>query len=112
MQYASIENISKSFGIRRLFKDISFYVEEGDKTAIIARNGSGKSTLLNIIAGKDTPDSGTVKIHKDIRVVMLNQNTNYMDDTSIWDHILSMNHPTAKLIKDYERFLEMPSRRD
>lgn len=106
MQYASIENISKSFGIRRLFKDISFYVEEGDKTAIIARNGSGKSTLLNIIAGKDTPDSGTVKIHKDIRVVMLNQNTNYMDDTSIWDHILSMNHPTAKLIKDYERFLE------
>ena len=54
MHYASIENISKSFGIRTLFKNISFYIEEGDKIAFVARNGSGKSTLLKIIAGLDT----------------------------------------------------------
>ncbi|MEO8821910.1 MAG: ATP-binding cassette domain-containing protein, partial [Ginsengibacter sp.] len=59
MHYASIENLSKSFGIRTLFKDISFYIEEGDKVAFVARNGSGKSTLLKIIAGKETADSGT-----------------------------------------------------
>jgi ATP-binding cassette subfamily F protein uup len=76
MHYASIENISKSFGIKNvLFKNISFYVEEGDKIAFVARNGSGKSTLLKIIAGLDTPDSGTIWVHKDIKVIMLQQDT-------------------------------------
>jgi ABC transport system ATP-binding/permease protein len=51
MHYASVENISKSFGIRTLFKNISFHVEEGDKIAFVARNGTGKSTLLKIFAG-------------------------------------------------------------
>ena len=60
MHYGSIENISKSFGIRALFTNISFHIEEGDKIALVARNGSGKSTLLKIIAGLDTADSGTI----------------------------------------------------
>ena len=51
MHYASIENISKSFGIRSLFAGITFFVEEGDKIAFVVRNGTGKSTLLKIIAG-------------------------------------------------------------
>lgn len=106
MHYASVENITKSFGIRTLFKNISFHIEEGDKIALIAPNGSGKSTLLNIIAQKDTPDSGTVWVHKDIEVVMLHQTTEYDDDRSIWDHILNMDHPVAKLVKEYEQLLE------
>ena len=75
MHYASIENLAKSFGIRTLFKNISFYVEEGDKIALVARNGSGKSTLLKIIAGLDTADTGTLWTHKDIKVIMLQQDT-------------------------------------
>ena len=75
MHYASIENISKSFGIRVLFKDINFYIEEGDKIALVARNGTGKSTLLKIIAGLDTPDSGTIWVHKEVKVIMLQQET-------------------------------------
>ena len=71
MHYASIENISKSFGIRTLFKNISFYVEEGDKIAFVARNGSGKTTLLKIIAGLDTADTGTTWVHKDIKVIIV-----------------------------------------
>ncbi|MBI3883832.1 MAG: ATP-binding cassette domain-containing protein [Sphingobacteriales bacterium] len=51
MHYASVENISKTFGVRTLFKNITFHVEEGDKIALVARNGSGKSTLLKIITG-------------------------------------------------------------
>jgi len=51
MHYASIENISRSFGIRTLFKNITLNIEEGDKIALVARNGSGKSTLLKIITG-------------------------------------------------------------
>lgn len=105
MHYASIENISKSYGVRTLFSDISFHIEEGDKIALIAPNGSGKSTLLNIIAEKDTPDSGTVWVHKDIEVIMLVQDTDFNDNRTVWDHVLNMNHPSARLVKEYEQLL-------
>ncbi len=106
MHYASIENLSKSFGIRTLFKDISFHIEEGDKIAFVARNGSGKSTLLKIIAGKETADSGTIWIHKDVRVIMLAQETAFENDRSIWDNILNLDNPVVRLVKEYEMLLE------
>ena len=106
MHYASIENISKSFGIRTLFKNIGFYVEEGDKIAFVARNGSGKSTLLKIIAGLDTPDSGTIWVHKDIKVIMLQQDTPFEENKSIWDNVLRMDNPVVKVVKAYEQCLE------
>ncbi len=106
MQYASVENISKSFGIRTLFKNITLYVEEGDKIAFVARNGSGKSTLLRIIAGLDTPDEGTLWVHKDIKVVMLQQDTAFDESKSIWDNILRLNNPVVKVVKAYERCVE------
>ncbi len=106
MHYASIENISKSFGIRPLFSNITFFVEEGDKISFVARNGSGKSTLLKIIAGLETADSGTVWVHKDIKVVMLQQETSFEESKSIWDNILKMNNPVVKTVKEYEMCLE------
>ncbi len=106
MHYASIENISKSFGIRTLFNNITFYVEEGDKIAFVARNGSGKTTLLKIIAGLDTADSGTVWVHKDIKVVMLQQETHFEEMKSIWDNVLRMDNPVVKVVKEYEMCLE------
>jgi ATP-binding cassette subfamily F protein uup len=106
MHYASIENLAKSFGIRTLFKNISFYVEEGDKIALVARNGSGKSTLLKIIAGLDTADSGTLWTHKDIKVIMLQQDTVFEENKSIWDNVLKMDNPVVKVVKEYEMCLE------
>ena len=106
MHYASIENLAKSFGIRTLFKNISFYVEEGDKIALVARNGSGKSTLLKIIAGLDNADSGTLWVHKDIKVVMLQQDTAFEENKSIWDNVLKMDNPVVKVVKEYEMCLE------
>ena len=106
MHYASIENISKSFGIRSLFKNITFNIEEGDKIALIARNGSGKSTLLKIITGLDTADAGKVWIHKEVKVIMLQQDTAFEDDKSIWDNILRMDNPVIKVVKEYEMCLE------
>lgn len=106
MHYASIENLAKSFGIRTLFKNISFYVEEGDKIALVARNGSGKSTLLKIITGLDTADSGTVWVHRDIKVIMLQQETQFEESKSIWDNVLRMNNPVVKAVKEYEKCLE------
>ncbi|UAY52255.1 ribosomal protection-like ABC-F family protein [Ferruginibacter albus] len=109
MHYASVENISKSFGIRTLFKNISFHVEEGDKIAFVARNGSGKSTLLKIIAGLDTPDNGTVWVNKEVKVIMLEQDTVFDETKSIWDNVLRLDNPVVKVVKEYEMFLEQES---
>lgn len=106
MHYASIDNISKSFGIRTLFKNITFNIEEGDKIALVARNGSGKSTLLKIITGLDTPDTGSVWVHKDIKVVMLQQDHDFDGTKSIWDNVLRLDNPVVKVVKEYELFLE------
>ena|SRR6266516_3572100 len=106
MLYASVQNISKSFGIRTLFKNITFYVEEGDKIAFVARNGTGKSTLLKIIAGLDSADDGTVWVHKDVKVIMLQQDTLFDNSKTIWDNILRLNNPVVKVVKEYEMYLE------
>src|SRR5829696_1147459 len=112
MHYASVENISKSFGIRTLFKNISFYIEEGDKIAFVARNGTGKSTLLKIITGTDTADSGTVWVHKDIKVIMLQQETVFDETKNIWDNILRLDNPVVKVVKEYEILLEQEHHND
>ncbi|RYY48749.1 MAG: ABC transporter ATP-binding protein [Chitinophagaceae bacterium] len=108
MHYASVENLTKSFGIRTLFKNISFHIEEGDKIALVARNGSGKSTLMKIIAGLDSADSGTgsVWVHKDVRTVMLQQDNDFDGNKTIWDNVLRLDHPVVKVVKEYEIFLE------
>jgi len=106
MHYASIENLSKSFGIRTLFKNISFHIEEGDKIAFVARNGSGKTTLLKIIAGKETADSGTIWIHKEVKVIMLQQETVFENERTIWDNILNLDNPVVRLVKEYEMLLD------
>src|ERR1700712_4810784 len=106
MHYASVENISKSFGIRTLFKNISINIEEGDKVALVARNGSGKSTLMKIIAGLDTTDSGTVWVHKEIKTVMLQQDNDFDPNKTIWDNVLRLDNPVVKVVKEYEQFLE------
>ena len=106
MHYATIENLSKSFGVRQLFNNLTFHIEEGDKIALVARNGYCKSTLLHIIAGQDYADSGTVWVHKDIQLVMLHQENEFEENKNIWDNILGMNHPTVKVVKAYEEFIE------
>lgn len=106
MHYAAVENITKSFGVRTLFKNITLNIEEGDKIALVARNGSGKSTLMKIIAGLDTPDSGTVWINKEVKTVMLQQDNSFEEQKSIWDNILRLDHPVVNTVKKYEQFLE------
>lgn len=109
MHYASVENLSKSFGVRTLFKNISFHIEEGDKIALVARNGSGKSTLMKIIAGLDTADTGTVWVHKDIKTVMLQQDNDFAGNKTIWDNVLRLDNPVVKAVKAYEEWLDKES---
>ena len=70
----SVENLSKSFGDKMLFDNISFGVNAGQKTALIARNGYGKSTLLNILTGSVLPDDGRVTFAASTRMAYLPQN--------------------------------------
>src|SRR5678816_1555628 len=102
MHYVSVEALTKAFGIKPLFQNISFHIEEGDKIALVARNGSGKSTLLKILAGKDTPDEGRVWIHKDVDVALFEQEPSFNEELSILDNIFDHDHPVINAIKDYE----------
>lgn len=102
MHYVSVEGLSKSYGIKPLFKNISFHVEEGDKIALVAKNGSGKSTLLKIISGAETADSGKVWVHKDVTVAMFEQDPLFLEHKSILDNIFHHNHPVINAIKEYE----------
>ncbi len=102
MHYVSVENLSKSYGTKPLFKQISFHISEGDKIAFIAKNGSGKSTLLKILAAKEHADSGTVWIHKDVSIALFEQEPVFDETKSVIDNIFNFNHPSIEIIKAYE----------
>ncbi len=106
MHYVSVEGLTKSYGIKPLFSNISFHIEEGDKIALVARNGSGKSTLLKILSGKETPDSGTAWIHKDVTVALFEQEPQFIENQSILDNIFNHQHPVINAIKKYEEAMD------
>jgi len=102
MHYVSVEGLSKSYGIKPLFRNISFHVEEGDKIALVAKNGTGKSTLLKIISGAETAEAGKVWVHKDVTVALFEQDPQFLETKSILDNIFHHNHPVINAIKEYE----------
>ncbi len=110
MHYVSTKNITKSYGIKPLFNNISFHISEGDKIALVARNGSGKSTLLKILAGKDQVDEGDVWINKDVTVALFEQEPQFMEDKSVLDNIFHYKHPVAEALMNYERLLDSHSK--
>ena len=106
MHYVSAENISKSFGIKPLFQNISFHISEGDKIALVARNGAGKSTLLKIIAGLETPEEGKVWVNKDVDVAYFEQDPKLIDNATVLNNIFHHSHPVINVIKRYEAAIE------
>lgn len=108
MHYLSAEGLSKSYGVKPLFQNISFHIEEGDKIAFVARNGSGKSTLLKVLAGKEPPDDGTLWINKDVTVALLDQNPVFDEKLSVIDNIFIHPHPVLQLIQRYEKVISSP----
>ena len=108
VNYLSVENISKSFGERTLFKDVSFGINKDQKIAFIAKNGSGKTTIMNIINGFDEPDTGQVILRKSIRMAFLSQDNNLQDELTIEESIFASDNETLKVIEAYEKALENP----
>ena len=106
MHYVSAENLSKSYGIKPLFQNISFHISEGDKIALVARNGSGKSTLLKIIAGNETAETGKVWISKDVDVAFFEQEPQLNETATTLDNIFHTGHPVLAAIKEYEELVD------
>jgi ATP-binding cassette subfamily F protein uup len=108
VNYLSVENISKSFGERTLFKDISFGINKDQKIAFIAKNGSGKTSIMKIINGEDEPDTGQVIIRKDIKMAFLSQDNQLQEELTIEESIFASDNETLKVIEQYEKALENP----
>lgn len=107
MNFLTVEKLSKTYGEKLLFNEITFGLEKGQKSALIAKNGTGKSTLLNIIAGLEQPDEGQVVIRKDITVSYLPQMDNFADDASVLDTIFDAQAPDIQAVKEYETCLAL-----
>ena len=105
MNYLSAENISKSFGDKWLFKDLTIGLNRGDKVALIGANGTGKTTLMTILAGITPLDQGVVSVRKDIRVGYLDQAPDFDPQFPVMEVLFSGNNPVALAVKEYEQAL-------
>ncbi len=108
MNYLSVENISKSYGERTLFDNLSFGINKDQKIAFIAKNGTGKTTIMNILNGLDEPDTGQVVVRKEIKMAFLSQVPNLQDALTIEESIFASDNEVLKVIEAYEKALENP----
>ena len=102
----TVENLSKSYGEKELFSDISFGINAGQKTALIARNGTGKSTLLSILMGEQIPDDGKITFRNDIRVAYLPQNPTMNAAQTLDSYIYSSENKYLSTVSAYEKALK------
>ena len=109
MNLLSVEDISKSYGEKVLFKSISFGINKGQKIALIAKNGTGKTSILDIIVGKDKPDDGNVIFRKGIQTAYLPQQPNLDPKLTVEETILKADNPTLRIIANYDKSLEDPN---
>jgi sulfate-transporting ATPase len=81
-------NVSKSFGDRLLIDNLSFKVPAGAIVGIIGPNGAGKSTLFKLIAGKEQPDSGTIKVGQTVKMAFVDQNRDDLsNEKTVWEDV-------------------------
>lgn len=102
----TVENLTKSFGDKMLFDNISFGINAGQKTALIARNGYGKSTLLNILTGKTLQDSGKVTFRGDVRMAYLPQQPELLPHQTVRSFVYSAQRPEHEDEWTFEQRIE------
>ena len=106
MNFLTVENLTKSYGIRTLFEDVNFHVNEGDQIAFVAKNGSGKSTLLKILAGLETADSGEVRPNKGVKILMLDQSDDFDENLKSEEYIFNHSNEVLDIVRQYENMIE------
>ena len=105
MNYLSIDNISKAFSDKLLFENISFGIEKGEKTALVAANGTGKSTMMKILVGKEESDKGTISYNENIRIGYLEQLPQFEPELTIQEVISTGHTDIMAVIQRYENAL-------
>ena len=108
MNYLSIENVSKAFGERVLFENLSFGINKDQKIAFVAKNGTGKTRLLEIIAGNDTPDTGQVVTRKDLHVSYLSQEDAFDENQTVEEVIFASDSKVLKIVQEYDKAILNP----
>ena len=106
MNYLSVENLTKSYGDRILFKDLTFGIDLGQKVAIVAKNGSGKTTLLRCLMDIEPYDSGRIVYRNDIRIAFMEQSENLNDDHTILEAVFAHDLPEIQAVKRYNQALK------
>lgn len=106
MHLLSVEHITKSYGEKLLFENVTFGVEDGDKVGIIGVNGTGKSTFLKVIAGLEPADSGTVSIGNRVTVRMLAQDPAFAPNETTLEHVLGGDSPQLRAVQAYAAAME------
>ena len=112
MNYLTVENISKSYGERTLFQELSIGINKDQKIAFVAKNGSGKTSILNIVAGEDDPDEGQVVKRKSITIGYLSQKDNLNPELTIEESIFATENKVLSIIHEYEKALKNPDDSD
>lgn len=105
MNYISIDNISKAFSDKLLFENISFGIEKGEKTALVAANGTGKSTMMKILVGKEESDKGSIAYNENIRIGYLEQLPHFDPELTIQQVISTGHTDIMNVIQRYENAL-------
>lgn len=106
MNLLSVNQLSKSYGDKVLFKNINFGINYGDKVALIAKNGSGKSTLFKILQGQEIADSGDVVFRKELRISFLSQEPELNENHTLLEAIYAGDSEMVKTAIDYTRLVE------
>lgn len=102
INYLSVENLSKRYGERLIFEDLTFGIAKGQKVGLVARNGSGKTTLLRILTDEETPETGEVTYNNAVKLAYLAQDHNLDESLSILENIFEADNDTARAIRNYE----------
>ena len=102
MNIISLEDVSKSYGVKPLFEGVTFGLDDGEKVGIIGMNGSGKSTLLRIIAGREQPDTGRAVMAGQRVIAYLPQNPPFDPDKTVLDTVFTASNEAMRLLHDYE----------
>ncbi|GHT79145.1 ABC transporter ATP-binding protein [Actinomycetota bacterium] len=101
----NINNVSKSFGTRLLFGNVSCTINAKDRYALVGANGSGKTTLLNIIAGRESPDDGSITLRKSAKLGYLEQEAiEKYGENSVLDTVLNAR---ADLLETHKRLKQL-----
>lgn len=105
MKMISIENLSKSYGEKQLFRDVSFTIAEKERVGLIGVNGTGKSSLLKIVAGVDVPDSGEIVCPKDYKVSYSEQKPELDPRLTVLEQVFEGDAPIFRLLREYEQVM-------